>query len=147
MKSISKADHGCFLTQWLSAGYGTWVAMPEANNQTFPQVSRCKIEKKERVMTTAAVLACLWQMILSRFLLISNVMTFPFKNTAVDRLGQKQGSKGTATFALPLICWDSPRALSALTKSGLGAGDETFFKKIFLHRKQVLQLEKTLICI
>lgn len=36
--------------------------------------------------TTAAVLACSWQMGLSLFLLISDIMTFPFKNADVAGL-------------------------------------------------------------
>lgn len=64
------------LAQWLHSPCGV-------TKQTFPQLP---IEQpRERMATTAAVLAGLWQMVLSLFLLISDVMTFPFKNTDVTR--------------------------------------------------------------
>lgn len=91
------ADCGYFLMQRLFVSQSTFAAMPRANNQTFPWVSRCKTEKA-RVTTTAATLTGLWQMILSPFLLISSVMTFPFKNTDTDKLWHELGSKRTTPF-------------------------------------------------
>lgn len=54
--------------------------------QTTGSFPRLLIAKpRERMTATAAALARSWQMVLSLFLLISNVMTFPFKNTDVAR--------------------------------------------------------------
>lgn len=54
--------------------------------QTMGSFPRLLVAKpRERMTATAALLARSWQMVLSLFLLISNVMTFPFKNTDVAR--------------------------------------------------------------
>lgn len=100
---MSKVDPGYFLIQGLSADQSPWAALLKANRQTFPQVPHCTTEK-ERTVTTAVTLACLWQMILSPFLLISHVMTFPFTNTDVDRLWHEQSPRRTTNSVSIFYC-------------------------------------------
>lgn len=93
------------LAQWLHSPCGV-------TKQTFPQLP---IEQpRERMATTAAVLDGLWQMVLSLFLLISDVMTFPFKNTDVTR---------AATGAL---LWEAHNVSIFLSASVHICGDDCF---------------------
>lgn len=56
---------------------------PPTHSRPFSGLPFAKPKRKMQRRTTAVVLDCAWQMGLSLFLLISNIMTFPFKNADV----------------------------------------------------------------